>query len=92
MGDVRSFKFIYGDIIVISFYRGNTVESLLKEFLRHTNSKDTLDPSKIYFVYNSHIINIEKILNKKISEVFKGEGREFKISVTDLEGIINRKN
>ena len=92
MGDVRSFKFVYGESKVISFDRGNTVESLLKEFLRQTNSKDTLDPSKIYFMYNSHIINEGKKLNKKISEVFKGAGMEFKISVTDTEGVIGGKN
>ena len=92
MADVRSFKFVYGDSKTIQYNKNNTVESLLKEFLKQTNSKDTLDPAKIYFMYNCYIINEQKKLSKKISEVFKGAAMEFKISVTDTEGVIGGKN
>ncbi len=88
MADNRSFKFVYGDTKTITYDRNQTVESLLNEFLTQTNSVKTLDPSKIYFMYNSHIVNEKKKLTKKISEVFKGAAYEFKINVTDTEGVI----
>ena len=88
MADNRSFKFVYGDTKTITYDRNQTVESLLNEFLTQTNSVKTLDPSKIYFMYNSHIDNEKKKLTKKISEVFKGAAYEFKINVTDTEGVI----
>ena len=88
MGDVRSFKFCYGDIKIINYNRNNTIESLLNEFLSQTNSIRTLDPSKIYFMYNSHILNQQKKIKKPIKDVFRGATHEFKITVTDTEGVI----
>ena len=88
MADMRSFKFIYGETKTISYDRNQKVENLLNEFLTQTNSKKTLDTKKIYFMYNSHIVNDQKKLQKKISEVFKGQAYEYKITVTDTEGVI----
>ena len=88
MADIRHFKFVYGDTKTIPYDRNQKVENLLNEFLTQTNSLKTLDPSKIYFMYNSHIVNDQKKLQKKISEVFKGPTYEFKITVTDTEGVI----
>ena len=91
MGDIRSFKFCYGENITINFDRNRTIEDLLNQFLDETNSIRTLDPSKIYFMYNSHIINQPIKLSKAIKDIFKGATREFKITVTDTEGVIGGK-
>ena len=86
--DNRSFKFCYGENITIFFDRNKTIESLLNKFLDETNSERILDPSKIYFMYNSHILNQPNKLSKQIKEIMKGANREFKITVTDTQGVI----
>jgi len=47
-----------------------TIKEMLEDFLRQTHSKMTLDPSKIYFLYQARILNIEEYLNKTLKEVF----------------------
>ena len=88
MSDTRRYKFCYGDTKIISFDRNKTIESLLNQFLTETNSKKTLDPAKIYFMYNSHILNQPDKISKTIKDVLKGQHAEFKINVTDTEGVI----
>ena len=88
MSDIRSFKFVYGDTKTIQYDRNQTIESLLNTFLVETNSIKTLDTTKIYFMYNSSIINNKNKLQKKIKDIFKNSSNEFKINVTDTEGVI----
>ena len=50
-----------------------TIESMLKTFLRNTNSTITLEPHLISFIYHSKILNSNRFLNKQLREVFKRE-------------------
>ena len=61
--EIRRYIFEYEDIC--------TIKEMLEDFLRKTNSKKTLAPSDICFVYNSTILNTEKYINKRLKEVFK---------------------
>ena len=87
--DIGRFKFFYQEQKIIEYDRNKTVESLLVEFLRQTNSKIELAIEKINFLYHSKIINKKDILPKQIKDVFKGEFAEFPIKVMkDLGNII----
>ena len=48
-----------------------TIKEMLEDFLRKTDSKMTLAPSDICFIYNAKILNNERFLNKRLHEVFK---------------------
>ena len=87
--DIRMFKFFYQEQKIIEYDRNKTVESLLVEFLRQTNSKIELAIEKIKFLYHSKIINKKDILPKLIKDIFKGDFIEFPIKVMkDIGNII----
>ena len=48
-----------------------TIEEMLLTFLKNSNSKVTLDPSEISFIFKSKILNTNKFLKKKIKDIFK---------------------
>ena len=74
----NSFIFTYED----SF----TVENILKDFLSKTESRITLDPMDISFIYKSKVINKSNYLSQKIGQLFKNERNI--ISVLDIDHII----
>ena len=87
--DICRFKFIYQEQKIIEYDKNKTVESLLVEFLRQTNSKIELSIEKINFLYNSKILNKKDILPKQIKDVLKGNFAEFPIRVIkDIGNII----
>ena len=62
-------RFFYKDqIISFEYEESCTIEEMLKDFLRQTHSKMTLDPEEIMFIYKSRILNKERyLLNKTVS-------------------------
>jgi len=71
-----------------------TIEEMLKDFLRQTHSKMTLDPEEIMFIYKSRILNKERyLLNKTVKEVFKAQEKYLiRIKVIDYCGVVGCGN
>ena len=65
-----------------------TIESMLKTFLKEFNSKIPLDQKYIIFTYNSKILNSEKYLHKKVSDVFENGNRDNFIKVSECGNIV----
>ena len=66
-----NFQTNYEDSNKFQFERETTIEEMLLTFLKNSNSKVTLDPSEISFIYNAIILNTNNNLKKKIKDVFK---------------------
>ena len=65
-----------------------TFEEMLTQFLRETNSKQELNPNKITFLRNGHILNSPTYLHKKLSSVFTKLGNIYTVQVSQNENII----
>ena len=69
------------------FLSNLTIETMLREFLSKTNSKDTLDTKQITFLYAGRVINQENDLKKTIGEIFKKKNN-IPIKVIDTNDVI----
>ena len=69
------------------FDQSITVDAMLKTFLNGTNSRLTLDPGEISFVFQAKILNIPIFLNKSLSEVFRSGNRN-DIKIMDCANVI----
>ena len=67
-----------------------TIENMLKDFLKKTNSKDTLDIKDISFMFNGKILNKGNILKKTVGQVFRTSSN-IPIKVTDTNDVIGGK-
>ena len=65
----------------------STIENMLREFLKKTNSRFTLDTDKIVFMYKSKILNINPNLKKTVGEMFN-RSEVVSIMVSEVEPII----
>ena len=72
---------------IFHFNSSQTIESILKTFLKETNSKMSLDLNDIIFIFGGKILNKNNFLHKNISEVFKHQ-RYNKIKIIDTNEII----
>ena len=72
----------------ITFSKDSTIEQLLLEFLRQTNSVMTLEESKIVFMNKSRIMNKPDNLQKKISSHFNNSVKMIEIKVIDTANIL----
>ena len=75
-------KFVVPEIRIFQYENTCTIKEMLEDFLRKTNSKITLAPSDIYFIYHSIILNNEGFLNKRLKEVFKKKKNLIKVIET----------
>ena len=91
MSEIKQFKFVYQEDILIPFNINETIQSLLSEFLKRTNSRQVLDIEKISFMCNTNIINKKENLPKKIRDVIKGNFPQFTIKIRDTDNIIGGK-
>ena len=66
------------------------IEDMLKDFLKKTNSKDTLDIKDISFMFNGKILNKGVILKKTVGQVFRTSSN-IPIKVTDTNDVIGGK-
>ena len=70
-----------------------TIEEMLKDFLRQTHSKMTLDPREIAFLYRAKLLNYESYLNKTLKEVFKARKKSsIRIKVIECCGVVDCGN
>ncbi len=67
-----------------------TIEDMLLDFLRETNSKMVLDPNQISFLFKALLINKKENLQKKVGEVFRST-HNIAINVIDTNYIIGGK-
>ena len=67
-----------------------TIEDMLLDFLRETNSKMVLDPNQISFLFKALLINKKENLQKKVGEVFRST-HNIAINVIDTNFIIGGK-
>ncbi len=67
-----------------------TIEDMLLDFLRKTNSKMILDPNQISFLFKALLINKKENLQKKVGEVFRST-HNIAINVIDTNYIIGGK-
>ena len=67
-----------------------TIENMLLEFLGKTNSKMTLDPKQITFLFAGRVINQENDLKKTVGEIFKKKNN-IPIKVIDTNDVIGGK-
>ena len=65
----------------------STIENMLREFLKKTNSRFILDTDKIVFMYKSKILNINPNLKKTVGEMFN-RSEVVSIMVNEVEPII----
>ena len=65
----------------------STIENMLREFLKKTNSRFILDTDKIVFMYKSKILNINPNLKKTVGEMFN-RSEVVSIMVSEVEPII----
>ena len=65
----------------------STIENMLREFLKKTNSRFILDTDKIVFMYKSRILNINPNLKKTVGEMFN-RSEVVSIMVNEVEPII----
>ena len=65
----------------------STIENMLREFLKKTNSRFILDTDKIVFMYKSKILNINPNLKKTVGEMFN-RSEVVSIMVSEVESII----
>ena len=65
----------------------STIENMLREFLKKTNSRFILDTDKIVFMYKSKILNINPYLKKTVGEMFN-RSEVVSIMVSEVEPII----
>ncbi len=65
------------------------IEDMLKDFLKKTNSKDTLDVTDISFMFSGKILNKGDNLKKTVGQVFKRSN--IPIQVTDTKDVIGGK-
>ncbi len=65
----------------------STIENMLREFLKKTNSRFILDTDKIVFMYKSKILNINPNLKKTVGEMFN-RSEVVSIIVSEVEPII----
>ena len=72
------------------FLSNLTIETMLREFLSKTNSKNTLDTKQITFLYAGRVINQENDLKKTIGEIFKKKNN-IPIKVIDTNDVIGGK-
>ena len=73
---------------VITFSRESTIEELLMDFLRKTNSKMTLDQDKIVFMNKAKIMNKPENLKKKIGAYFNNSVKMIEIKVLDTKNVL----
>ena len=66
------------------------IEDMLKDFLKKTNSKDTLDIKDISFMFNGKILNKGDILKKTVGQVFRTSSN-IPIRVRDTNDVIGGK-
>ena len=67
-----------------------TIENMLLDFLGKTNSKMTLDPKQITFLFAGRVINQENDLKKTVGEIFKKKNN-IPIKVIDTNDVIGGK-
>ena len=65
-----------------------TIENMLSDFLRKTNSKFTLDANAIVFQYHAFLLNKGDNLKKTVAEIFKKNTKNVAIKVTDYQKVI----
>ena len=66
------------------------IEDMLKDFLKKTNSKDTLDANDISFMFSGKILNKGDNLKKTVGQIFK-KSSIIPIKVTDTNDVISGK-
>ena len=87
-------RFFYNDqIISFEYEESCTIEEMLKDFLRKTHSKMTLNPKEIIFIYRAKCLNNVKYLYKKLKHVFKAQEKYLiRIKVIDYCGVVGCGN
>ena len=73
---------------IFQFNKLITIESMLKTFLKLINLNISLDPKDIIFMYNSRILNTEKYLHKKVSDIFRNVYGNYNIKVIECGNIV----
>ena len=68
--------------------RDSTMREALLYFLRDTNSILTLELEKIQFMNKAKLLNVPKILDKKVGEHFNRTTQNIKIKVLDAGNIL----
>lgn len=66
----------------------STFESILKQFLRESNSKMVLNPNKIQFLCKSKMLNSDEMIHTKASSFFKILNNSYTVQVFDANNII----
>ena len=64
-----------------------SIKDMLYSFLSQTNSKNTLDPNKISFMFCGHMLNSDSYLKKTVAQVFTKKNNAV-IKVTDTANVI----
>ena len=72
----------------ITFSKESTIEELLMEFLKQTNSVMTLDQDKIVFMNKAKIMNKPDNLKKKIGSYFNNSVKMVEIKVLDTGNVL----
>lgn len=64
-----------------------TIRDMLIDFLQKTNSKITLDPGQITFMFGGILNRNEEILNRTVGEIFKNRNN-VTVKVIDTANIV----
>ena len=64
-----------------------TIRDMLTDFLQKNNSKITLDPGKITFMFGGILNRNDEILNRTVGEIFKNRNN-VTVKVIDTENIV----
>ena len=64
-----------------------TIRDMLTDFLQKTNSKITLDPGQITFMFGGILNRNDEILNRTVGEIFKNRNN-VTVKVIDTENIV----
>ena len=65
-----------------------TIQDMLNDFLRKTNSKITLDSNAIVFQYHAFLLNKGDNLKKTVAQIFKKDKKNVAIKVNDYQKVI----
>ena len=76
----------------IYFSKESTIEELLLDFLRETNSIQTLATNKIIFWNKSQFLNDPKNLKKRIDSYYNSSLKNITVRVTDTGKILGGIN